>query len=192
MSTQSGDGRLRIIGGSWRGRKLNFPDVAGLRPTADRTRETLFNWLQPYLAGARCLDLFAGSGALGFEAASRGAGEVVLIESNRQVASQLVNNRDLLSATQCKIIHTTADNFLSKPIKPFDIIFIDPPFDENLWTDSINLLSEKNCLNPEAKIYLEMPRRTDLLAHPESWTLTREKTAAAVRYCLFTYNENTR
>lgn len=187
MSTQLADGRLRIIGGSWRGRKLNFPELAGLRPTSDRTRETLFNWLQPKLGGAQCLDLFAGSGALGFEAASRGAEKVVMVESNRQAAAQLTANLELLSATQCEMINTTAENFLAKPATPFDIVFIDPPFDANLWMETITLLNAQMWLAPAAQIYLEAPKRLDLADLPESWTLTREKMAGAVRYCLFTY-----
>jgi 16S rRNA (guanine966-N2)-methyltransferase len=190
MSTQLADGRLRIIGGSWRGRKLNFPELAGLRPTSDRTRETLFNWLQPKLGGAQCLDLFAGSGALGFEAASRGAEKVVMVESNRQAAAQLTANLELLSATQCEMINTTAENFLAKPATPFDIVFIDPPFDANLWMETITLLNAQRWLAPAAQIYLEAPKRLDLADLPESWTLTREKMAGAVRYCLFTYNGN--
>ncbi len=185
----AGDGRLRIIGGTWRGRKLNFPEVDGLRPTADRTRETLFNWLQPVLGGASCLDLFAGSGALGFEAASRGAESVVLIENNRQAAKQLAENMDLLSASQCEVFNTTADTFLAKSATPFDIVFIDPPFDSNLWVESATMLTEKGWLASQAHIYLECPRRADLPDLPESWTLMREKTAGAVRYCLFSYNE---
>lgn len=191
MKTNSADGRLRIIGGSWRGRKLNFPEVDGLRPTADRTRETLFNWLQAVLGGASCLDLFAGSGALGFEAASRGAGKVVLVENNRQAAQQLAENRDLLSATQCEVVNTTAETFLTKPATPFDIIFIDPPFDADLWTRCASLLTEQGWLAPQARIYLECPRRVDIPDLPKSWTLTREKTAGAVRYCLFTFEAET-
>ena len=121
--------RIRIIGGTHRGRRLAFPDAAGLRPTPDRVRETLFNWLMPHLPGARCLDLFAGSGALGLEAVSRGAREVVLVDANPAVVKSLQENLRLLGETErARVIRSDALAFLRKETDaPFDIVFLDPP-----------------------------------------------------------------
>ena len=119
--------QVRIIAGQWRGRKLSFPDVTGLRPTSDRIRETVFNWLATSLPGASCLDLFAGSGALGFEAASRGATRVVMVDRNRDVVRALRDNRQRLSASMIKIVQQDAENYLSAADGQFDVVFLDPP-----------------------------------------------------------------
>ncbi|MFZ1575209.1 MAG: 16S rRNA (guanine(966)-N(2))-methyltransferase RsmD, partial [Chromatiaceae bacterium] len=125
-------GRLRIVGGEWRGRRLPVLDQPGLRPTPDRVRETLFNWLAPLIRGAWCLDLFAGSGALGFEAASRGADRVVMIEKLANVARVLHENKLLLDARQIEVIHTDAGPWLAGQAEPFNLVFLDPPFAEDL------------------------------------------------------------
>jgi 16S rRNA (guanine966-N2)-methyltransferase len=124
--------RVRIIGGQYRRRLLDFPDSAGLRPTPDRVRETLFNWLGQDLPGWTCLDLFAGSGALGFESASRGAGRVVMIERERAALDALEKNRTLLGATQVDILRADALAWLANSHETFDLIFVDPPFDTDL------------------------------------------------------------
>lgn len=178
-------GNLRIIGGIWRGRKLGFPEVEGLRPTGDRVRETVFNWLQPMLGGSRCLDLFAGSGALGLEAASRGAGEVVLVETDRSAYQLLQSNLTVLNASQCQIFHGRAEQFLASQKQAFDVVFIDPPYQSNMWTQIAQLLTEQALLNDGARIYLEYPRRQDMPDLPSSWHLLREKKAGDVKYCLF-------
>lgn len=175
---------LRIIGGRWRGRKLNFPEVEGLRPTPDRVRETLFNWLQPTMAGAKCLDLFAGSGALGFEAASRGAKKVVLIEQNRQAFEQLKLNCETLSAVQCKVIHQSAQQYLMGNRDAYDIVFIDPPYQADLWAECAQKLMQGGWLKMGARIYLECPRREPLPNLSEHWALIRDKKAGDIRYCL--------
>ncbi len=180
-------GNLRIIGGIWRGRKLGFPEVEGLRPTGDRVRETVFNWLQPMLGGSRCLDLFAGSGALGLEAASRGAGEVVLVETDRGAYQLLQSNLTVLNASQCQIFHGRAEQFLASQKQAFDVVFIDPPYQSNMWTQIAQLLSERRLLNDGARIYLEYPRRQDMPDLPSSWHLLREKQAGDVKYCLFKF-----
>jgi len=180
-------GNLRIIGGIWRGRKLGFPDVEGLRPTGDRIRETVFNWLQPVLGGSRCLDLFAGSGALGLEAASRGAEQVVLVETDRSAYQLLQTNLDVLQASQCQLFHGRAEQFLASQQQPFDVVFIDPPFQADLWTDIAELLTDKALLNDGARIYLEYPRRQDMPDLPSSWHLLKEKKAGDVKYCLFEF-----
>jgi len=180
-------GNLRIIGGIWRGRKLGFPEVEGLRPTGDRVRETVFNWLQPMLGGSRCLDLFAGSGALGLEAASRGAGEVVLVETDRSAYQLLQSNLTVLNASQCQIFHGRAEQFLASQKQAFDVVFIDPPYQSNMWTQIAQLLTEQALLNDGARIYLEYPRRQDMPDLPSSWHLLREKKAGDVKYCLFEF-----
>lgn len=178
---------LRIIGGSWRGRKLNFPDVEGLRPTGDRVRETLFNWLQPVLGGSRCLDCFAGSGALGFEAASRGADEVVMVEADRQAFSALRQNKTLLTATQCELFEGRVEQFLQSQQDPFDVVFLDPPYQSDLWSETARTLTEKALLRDGARIYIEYPRRQDQPVLPSSWHCLKEKQAGDVKYAMFEY-----
>lgn len=177
-------GQLRIIAGRWRGRKLSIPTVEGLRPTPDRVRETVFNWLQPVIGGAHCLDLFAGSGALGFEAASRGAEQLTLVESNSQAVKQLRENCTLLAAQHCQVENKTAQQFLTTNSQHYDIVFIDPPYQENLWTDIATQLVEQGTLVDNAYIYLECPSKGDLPALPHHWQLIKDKKAGEVRYCL--------
>lgn len=176
---------LRIIGGQWRGRKLHFPAVGGLRPTGDRIRETLFNWLAPELPGARCLDLFAGSGALGLEALSRGAKEVVLLERQSQACQQLRTNLALLRAEGAHLHHADSLQWLNTtPASGFDVVFIDPPFEQDLWQASIDALHSGGWLAPGAAIYVESGASTHYLA-PSSWTLHRDKSAGQIRYRLY-------
>ncbi|MCK5917486.1 MAG: 16S rRNA (guanine(966)-N(2))-methyltransferase RsmD [Cocleimonas sp.] len=151
---KSGNNTLRIIGGKWRSRKLSFMSAPNLRPTPDRVRETLFNWLQNSIADTRCLDLFAGSGALGLEALSRGASEVIFIEKHRAAAQQLEKNLALLNATN-SVIHHDAKHYLLEETKPFDIIFLDPPFRQGLLPIVIDLIKEKKLLKNNTLIYLE-------------------------------------
>jgi 16S rRNA (guanine966-N2)-methyltransferase len=180
--------KLRIIGGRFRSRQVEFVDVEGLRPTPDRVRETLFNWLQPHLAQARCLDLFAGSGALAFEATSRGAESVLLVETNAKAAKQLTKNLDLLKAENTRVLNQTAQSLLSKPaVLAYDVVFIDPPYKANLWVEIAQLLTENNWLAENAMIYLESPSKQILPVLPESWQLKKDKTAGEVRYCLFQF-----
>lgn len=183
---------LRIIGGIWRGRKLGFPDVEGLRPTGDRVRETVFNWLQPVLGGSRCLDLFAGSGALGLEAASRGASEVILVETDRSAHYLLQSTLATLKANQCHLFHGRAEQFIASQQQAFDVVFIDPPYQLDLWTQIAQLLTDKNLLSDGARIYLEYPRRQDMPALPSSWHLLKEKKAGDVKYCLFEFEAGAR
>lgn len=182
---------LRIIGGTWRGRKLNFPDVDGLRPTSDRTRETVFNWLQPVISGSRCLDLFAGSGALGFEAASRGAASVILVETNQQAVTQLKQHQSLLSAPQIEVVHSTAESFLTKTTTSFDVVFMDPPFEVRSWAATAQQLTQKNLLRSGSRIYVEYPRKQTPPELPDNWHLLREKHAGDVTYCLFEFQTGT-
>ncbi|MCB2428306.1 16S rRNA (guanine(966)-N(2))-methyltransferase RsmD [Methylophaga pinxianii] len=176
---------VRIIGGQWRGRRLAFPVIEGLRPTPDRIRETLFNWLQAYLPGAVCIDLFSGSGALGFEAASRGAEKVDMVELDLQAYKQLQANKTMLAAEQCTLFRQPAQQFLNQASKPYDIVFLDPPFDANLWNEMADLLTRNNLLHPKSLVYLECNKYHNLEQFPDNWHLIKDKQAGDVRYCLF-------
>lgn len=182
--TERGRNRLRIIGGEWRGRKLSFPDLPGLRPTPDRVRETLFNWLRDILPGARCLDVFAGSGALALEALSRGAEEVVMVEQHPAVVAQLKEHIQHLNAQSARVVQAEALAFLRGPSRPFDVIFLDPPFQSTLLGPCIELLAASSWLAPTAWLYIEAERRTPLPTLPDDWTILRHKEAGQVGYYL--------
>ncbi|MDK1303405.1 16S rRNA (guanine(966)-N(2))-methyltransferase [Cronobacter sakazakii] len=183
--TSSGSGQIRIIGGQWRGRKLPVPDSPGLRPTTDRVRETLFNWLAPYLVGARCLDCFAGSGALGLEALSRYAADATLLEMERGVAQQLQKNLATLKYSAAKVVNTNTLNFLNQNGEPHDIVFVDPPFRKGLLEETLNLLETRGWLAPQALIYVESEVENGLPPVPANWQLHREKVAGQVAYRLY-------
>ena len=166
---------VRIIAGDWRGRRIRFPAAPGLRPTSDRRRETLFNWLAPDLPGARCLDLFAGSGALGFEAASRGAARVVLVESSREVAAALAASRRALGAeSRTEVIHARATRYLARAAEPFDIVFLDPPFAQPALVGDACQRLASGWLAPGAWVYLEVAAHEERPRVPEQWQLRRE------------------
>ncbi len=181
----SGAGQIRIIGGQWRGRKLPVPQSAGLRPTTDRVRETLFNWLAADLPQSRCLDCFAGSGALGIEALSRYAGQVTLLELETSVARQLSTNLQTLKATTGQVVQGNTLQWLNQPGQPYDIVFIDPPFRKGLLTETITLLETHGWLASDALIYIECETEQGALQVPDSWRLHREKTAGQVAYRLY-------
>ena len=187
--SRSERGQLRIIAGLWRGRKLGFLEREGLRPTTDRVRETLFNWLQMELPGSRCLDLFAGSGALGIEAASRGAAKVVMVDSDSETVNMLRRNTDLLSAPQIEVTHHDAISFLQSCDQVFDIVFIDPPYRSDLIAQCCELLENKQCLSDRAKIYIECDASNDLSKNsnglPDNWQCLKRKTAGQAGYHLF-------
>ncbi len=155
--------RLRIIGGSSRGRKIEFPDSPGLRPTGDRIRETLFSWLQSDIVNASCLDLFAGSGALGFEAFSRGAKHVTLVEKFTTVASGLRQSAENLGVDGAlDILTMSALDFMVRNTTPFDIVFVDPPFGSDLLQKSIDALSKATWLNVDCKVYIESEKKSGI------------------------------
>ncbi len=182
---QSRPGRLRIVAGNWRSRLLDIADVPGLRPTSERIRETLFNWLAPNIAGARCLDLYAGTGALGFEALSRGAGSAVFVENSKQAAASLRHNIDVLGATTATVIEGDALQFLSRTTTgPFDIVFLDPPFASNALDELCRLLARSGLLAADALVYLEDDRKRPEVALPDGWHVLKCKQAGNVRYML--------
>jgi len=180
-------GSVRIIGGQWRGRRLRFPDRAGLRPTGDRLRETLFNWLQPHCAGARCLDLYAGSGALGFEAASRGAARVTLVERDPVTAAALRANRTALDAgsEQLEIIEGEALAWLESTPQTYHMVFLDPPFAAAALAPVFAALETRGWLGAGSWIYVEAAREQALPTVPETWSRYREIAAGAVHCLLF-------
>lgn len=176
---------LRIIGGRFRGRKLSFPALDGLRPTGDRIRETLFNWLAPDLPQSRCLDLFAGSGALGFESLSRGADFVLMLEKHPHAHQSLVQNLQKLAIENAQILlNDSLRSLAQKPALPFDIAYLDPPFSADLWQAAAELLESNEWLTPDACIYVELPKDHPFIA-PRSWRLHRDKIAGAVSYRLY-------
>lgn len=178
--------QLRIIGGQWRGRKLSFTPAEGLRPTPDRVRETLFNWLSAGIHGARCLDLFSGSGALGMEALSRGATWCDFVDSNGNNIRQISSHLDALEAGHRAACHPgSAGAFLAQTRLPYDIVFLDPPFGQGLVEASCKLLSAADLLAPGAQLYLESGSTEPELELPASWQLHRRKTAGEVSYCLY-------
>jgi 16S rRNA (guanine966-N2)-methyltransferase len=178
---------LRIIGGRHRGRKLQFPAGVEIRPTPDRVRETLFNWLQPRIDGARVLDLFAGSGALGLEALSRGAAHVTFLERDRRASAAIEGLLKEWGEASAEVICGDALGWLRRAAGagPFDIVFLDPPYDAELLGDSALALAEGGRLAPEARIYLERRAREPLAALPASWQELRAGRAGEVGYHLF-------
>jgi 16S rRNA (guanine966-N2)-methyltransferase len=178
-------GRLRIVAGKWRSRLLDIADVPGLRPTSERIRETLFNWLSPTIPGARCLDLFAGTGALGLEALSRGAGDVVFVEKSPVAAKVLRDNVQVLDALTADVRQANALAFLEAPAgKKFDIVFLDPPFAADMLGDLCRLLDEASVLCSGALVYLEEDRARPETDLPPGWRILKSKTAGNVRYSL--------
>lgn len=176
--------QLRIIGGQYRGRKLQFPVVEGLRPTPDRVRETLFNWLMPIIGGAHCLDLFAGSGALGLEAISRGAARVTLVDNNPTVVRRLRDNLALLGAERAKVIQMDALSYLAGPAEEYQIVFVDPPYQLDLTATCIEHLEQDGWLAAQAWVYLEAPAGRDLPGLPDNWSVLHSKRAGQVGYRL--------
>jgi 16S rRNA (guanine966-N2)-methyltransferase len=183
-TTPRAPGSIRIIGGSLRGSRLPVPDAPGLRPTSDRIRETLFNWLAPVISGARALDLYAGTGALGLEALSRGAREVVLVEHDPALADGLKQTIARLKVDGANVVNGAAERYLAGGSQPFDVVFLDPPYDEALWREAAQALEQGAWLAADARIYLESPRGT-VPELPPNWVLQREGEAGAVRYALY-------
>jgi len=181
-------GELRIIGGSWRGRKLRFPALPGLRPSPDRVRETLFNWLGPTLPGAHCLDLFAGSGALGLEALSRGASSCWFVDNANAACRSIEEHLSLLRADGGRVVNADSTRWLE--LRPstapaFDVVFLDPPFRQGLLEACCDRLERGDWLAQDALIYLEAGADETPPALPANWLLHRDKRAGQVAYRLF-------
>jgi 16S rRNA (guanine(966)-N(2))-methyltransferase RsmD len=176
---QFSKGKIRIIAGEYRGRRLAVPDLPGLRPTPDRVRETLFNWLGQWLDGLSCLDLFAGSGALGFEAASRGAARVVMVEHSKNAFAALARARTELGAGRIELVFGDALDYLRRARERFDVVFLDPPFGQNALPAVLEHLPR--VLAPGARVYIEGPRPLEAAA---GFTLLKQARAGQVHYQL--------
>jgi 16S rRNA (guanine966-N2)-methyltransferase len=189
-------GSFRIIGGTWRSRRLSFPAVEGLRPTTDRVKETVFNWLAPYIEGAKVLDVFAGSGSLGIEALSRGAGSLTAIERDRTAAESIKANLQLLGVQNSQGMVKLKDalrwlnegqdtDSTDELVKEYDIVLLDPPFRQGLLNQCIEILEKQSIVKTGAIIYLEREKEATDTVIPFCWRLLKEKTAGQVCYQLF-------
>ena len=177
--------QVRIIGGQWRGRKLPFPDRPGLRPTASRIRETLFNWLGPHLQTAKCLDLFAGSGALGIEALSRGAAHCDFVDADREAITAVGLHLNTLDASEHSTVSgDMAEHYLRQTKGTWDIVFIDPPFDARLGESTLTLLADSERLAEASRVYFETSRSKPEAVPERLYDVLREKTAGDVCYRL--------
>ncbi len=187
--TRPKNNELRIIGGQWRSRKLGFIPAQGLRPTPDRVRETLFNWLSPVIGGAKCADLFAGSGALGLEALSRGAQHCDFVDTSGTALAQISQHLNTLNAGAMGTCHPgSAQQYLEALTKPLDIVFIDPPFGGGLVEEVCQMLSNSALLATGAWVYIETAKVEALPPLPPGWRLHRDKTAGDVAYRLYKVN----
>ena len=185
MSKSGKSNSVRIISGDWRGRRLPVADVPGLRPSGDRCRETLFNWLQPWIPGADCADLFAGTGALGFEAASRGAASVLMIEKHPRAQKVLRQGVEQLQALQVNL-HSGGAMSMIEDLKPdsFDIVFVDPPFDSNLAGLVLERLDKTGSVRRGGFVYIESPATQPVSPLP-GWRVWRDQQIGDVRMQLF-------
>ncbi|MDD1781998.1 16S rRNA (guanine(966)-N(2))-methyltransferase RsmD [Enterovibrio sp. ZSDZ35] len=184
-----GSGFVRIISGKWRGRKLPVKNVEGLRPTTDRVKETVFNWLAADLYDAKCLDVFAGSGGLGLEALSRQAEHVTLLELDKGAAAQINQNLSALKAENATVKNVDALQFLSQTGQAFDVVFIDPPFRKELLNDAIDKLEKNGWLSANALIYIEAEKEFGLPVVPNHWDMVKEKHAGQVSFRLYQREE---
>lgn len=185
QSNQS-SGIIRIIGGSMRGRKLRFSTVDGLRPTLDRVRETLFNWISQDVAGATCLDLFSGSGALGFESISRGAAHLTMVEKSTKVSQNLMKNCQLLNLENVKVYNQSYELFLKKNTQQFNLVFLDPPFGKHILNDIEEKLTPH--LSHDALIYIEQEKSEESFNPSSQWKKIKYKSTGSLIYALYTYS----
>jgi 16S rRNA (guanine966-N2)-methyltransferase len=190
--SKNSNGFIRIISGQFRGRKLPVKDVQGLRPTTDRIKETVFNWLMQDTHEAKVLDCFAGSGGLGFEALSRFAHSATFIELDKSAAKQIEQNISTLKLQNAQVKHTDSLSYLeqNKTNLSFDIIFVDPPFRKNLAQTCCNLLENNQWLNPNALIYVEVESELPTISTPNNWLLLKEKKAGQVLCQLYQRQNN--
>lgn len=191
-SSSSYPQQLRIIGGEWRGRRLNVVESEGLRPTPDRVRETVFNWLQAWVPGARCLDLFAGTGALCLEALSRGAKSAVMVEKSVTVARNLQQNVAQLGTDAATVVNDDSQHYLQGQVEVFDIVFVDPPFKHSdLIEASMVTLHERGWVKTGSWVYIESRSELGAPTLPSGWTLERSKIAGQVGYHLARVSDDT-
>ena len=183
-SPKSAAGSLRIVAGRLRGSRIAIPDRAGLRPTPDRVRETLFNWLAPYLDGVRCLDLYAGTGALGIEALSRGAGSCTFVERDRELCKALSDNLARLQVDAAEVVNADASSWLAGPSRRFGLVFVDPPFAADLWAGAAQALERGGWIADGGFVYVEAPDGARF-EPPPGWHPHREGRAGAVRLALY-------
>ncbi|ATF09504.1 16S rRNA (guanine(966)-N(2))-methyltransferase RsmD [Candidatus Enterovibrio altilux] len=189
LSVGNGSGFIRIISGKWRGRKLPVKNIEGLRPTTNRIKETVFNWLATNLYQAKCLDVFAGSGGLGLEALSRNAEHVTLLELNTEAAEQIKLNINTLKADNAMVLNTDALTYLSQPGQAFNVTFIDPPFRKKLLNDAISQLEQNGWLSQNALIYVEAEKELSNINVPMHWEMLQEKYAGQVNFRLYQRKE---
>ena len=183
-------GRLRIVAGNWRGRRLPVIEADGLRPTPERVRETLFNWLMLWLPGKRCLDLYAGTGALGIEALSREARSCIFVEKNREVAAALVSNLVTLDACRGRVETADAHDALRRiDTGTIDLVFLDPPFREARLAELCRDIADSGILAADARVYIEAPRDAPEISLPAGWSFTKSGTAGKVRYGIATVRD---
>lgn len=175
---------IRIIAGKWRSRKVSFITKENVRPTPDRVRVTLFNWLAPYIVGSKCIDLFAGSGVLGFEALSRGAESVITLETDRDCCERIAQNKQLLQADEMQILNKSALEWLQTPKFSADLIFVDPPYQQQILFKTLKLLADNNWVAPQGLVYFEQSQRLDESLLPDNWSIWRSSKAGKVYYYL--------
>ena len=188
---KSQPGRLRIVAGIWRSRLLEIAEVPGLRPTSSRIRETVFNWLSPRIAGAHCLDLFAGTGALGLEALSRGAASCDFVENSSKAAKTLRANIAMLESPAARVHESKAQDFLRQAgARQYEILFLDPPFAADLLPELCRLIEAGNLLTYDARIYVEEDRNQPMFELPERWQVLKSKETGNVRYSLLEVGNN--
>ena len=185
-TSNKSSGVVRIIGGEMRGRKLRFNASEGLRPTLDRVRETVFNWLARDLPGRNCLDLFAGSGAMGFEALSRGAAQVYLVEKSAKVVRDLKHNCELLAAKNVRVVNLESAVFLKSNEQKFDVVFLDPPFGKGLLKETLDALIDH--INDDALIYIEQEKSAQEFIPDDKWLQLKYKKTGSFSYALYTRN----
>jgi 16S rRNA (guanine966-N2)-methyltransferase len=182
------NGEVRIIGGQWRGRKVAVPNEDGVRPTPDRVRETLFNWLQPHLHGANCLDAYAGTGVLGFECLSRGAKHVTFVDSNPAIITHLEQSAELLKTEAVDVVLAKFPRQFTNGETQFNIVLLDPPFSRNYLPGACHFLEDNYLLAKNALIYLECEAILDVLDIPDNWDIIKQQQAGEVQYCLIKRN----
>ncbi|MCL6270846.1 16S rRNA (guanine(966)-N(2))-methyltransferase RsmD [Sansalvadorimonas sp. 2012CJ34-2] len=188
-TSHNGAGRLRIIGGDWRSRQLPVASVEGLRPTPDRVRETVYNWLTGWVAGARCLDVFSGTGALGLEALSRGAAHTTFLEFSPIAARMLKDNLNTLKCNNAEVIQTDASLWLNQPAtEGYDLIFLDPPFNKGMLAPACRQLAENGYLKEDVVIYVETEATLGQPDVPDNWQLWKEKGAGQLVSRLYRTN----